>query len=286
MKRVFLGVLLIYVSQAGALPVNNLQADSLVQQVAEGLNPARPPAALSDAWQSTFLLLFVNKEGARVGSAFVVAREINGTEQTLDLLTADHVLSGYCDQITCANLQVFDNGIIKTDGAKDWRRATRALPSPNVRVVARNPRDDLALIRITTSATLDVKPLTFADAEAGTGESVFAIGYPKVFVRKNATDLDPNIIQRRWSEGLVMGVQNYGRLLAGEYLTTDADALPGNSGGPVVNAAGEVIGVLGLSGGVAATSFEYIASHYGANEGIQGAAIRLARVKAFLNWVH
>lgn len=286
MKRVFLGVFVLYAGLARALAVdtlNSLQTDPLVQQVAEGLNPETPPDALLNAWRATFLFAFVDpNKDSKVGSAFVVAREIHGDTQTLDLLTANHVLEGWCDEVSCQNLHIFDNGEINTNGGTAWRSRTKSLAAPNLVVVDRDACNDLALVRITTRASLDVTPLVLADQESAPGDSVFAIGYPQAFLRKHTRDKDPNVIKRRWSEGEVLGVTDYGRLLAGEYLTTDADALPGNSGGPVVNADGEVTGVLGLTGGQAAAGFVYVAPPKGADQAIQGASIRLEKVRTFL----
>jgi serine protease Do len=97
------------------------------------------------------------------------------------------------------------------------------------RTVARDPDVDLALLQIPVQNGLPAALL--ADKMPRPGEMVFALGHP-------------------WGERdiLTVGVLSAlatARNRRGEFkvLRTDARLAPGNSGGPLLNAAGEVIGL-------------------------------------------
>ena len=95
--------------------------------------------------------------------------------------------------------------------------------------------NDLAVIRANLPAHLSV-PAVFGDSDAvRVGEPVFAIGNP--------FDLDFTV-----TSGIISGIDREahqylgGRPVRG-VLQTDAAVNPGNSGGPLFNGAGEVIGI-------------------------------------------
>ena len=104
--------------------------------------------------------------------------------------------------------------------------------------------DDLAVLRVDPEAVADIRPLPFADSdEVSIGEMAIAIGSP--FENRNSL-----------SVGVVSGlersesrIQRADSLFGGSRRTitdlvqTDAALNPGNSGGPLLNARGEVIGV-------------------------------------------
>lgn len=101
----------------------------------------------------------------------------------------------------------------------------------NVRIVATNPLLDLALLQIVTEADM---PSAFAYVPLGNsddlvqGQPVFAIGSPLG-------------LERTVSEGIV---SNRNRPFGGlVYIQSTAEISPGNSGGPLLNLYGEVIGV-------------------------------------------
>lgn len=97
-------------------------------------------------------------------------------------------------------------------------------------VIAVDPKSDVAMIRINATG---LSALTLSDSEAvQLAESVRAIGYPLSDVL--GTDV-------KVTTGTVAGiVQSRER---GKQIQIDAAINPGNSGGPVVNGAGQVIGV-------------------------------------------
>jgi len=93
-----------------------------------------------------------------------------------------------------------------------------------------DPFNDLAVIKIDTRIPLEV--LEIGDSSAvRLGESVHVIGYPFGTLLGSEVSI---------AEGVMSSRREF---LGIEYLQTDAAINPGNSGGPLVNLAGEVIGV-------------------------------------------
>ena len=85
---------------------------------------------------------------------------------------------------------------------------------------------DIALLKITTSARLTVLPLA---TQVRAGEAVVALGYP-LFLGSDIT--------------VTRGIVSAFRTIRGvDHVQTDAALNPGNSGGPLLNLRGEVVGM-------------------------------------------
>jgi putative serine protease PepD len=122
-------------------------------------------------------------------------------------------------------------------------------------VVASDPDRDLALLRVSDTSGLVAAPLA-SNADAAVGDSVVAIG--------NALALEggPTVTSGIVS-ALDRSIQTENGSLAG-LIQTDAAISSGNSGGPLVNAEGRVIGmntaVATSSGSVAASNIGFAIS--------------------------
>ena len=105
----------------------------------------------------------------------------------------------------------------------------------NTKVVGRSPADDVALLKVDAGYVAGIEPLPLADSGAvEPGEMAIAIGSP--------FGLDNSI-----SVGVVSGIERsrpgmLRRPITG-MIQTDATLNPGNSGGPLLNADGEVMGI-------------------------------------------
>ena len=101
------------------------------------------------------------------------------------------------------------------------------------RVLGRDPDTDLAVLRAETSDTLPVARLGNSKAVMP-GQIAIAIGNPLGF-------------QSTVTAGIVSAVgrtlMGHGGRMIGDVIQTDAALNPGNSGGPLVSSAGEVIGI-------------------------------------------
>jgi serine protease Do len=98
-------------------------------------------------------------------------------------------------------------------------------------VVGRDRRVDLALAKVDAGARLPVLPLGDSNA-LRVGELVLALGHP--FGLEQTVSF--GIVSRK---GAPLGAAAPGF----DYIQTDAAVNPGNSGGPLVNVAGQVVGV-------------------------------------------
>ena len=103
-------------------------------------------------------------------------------------------------------------------------------------VVRSDEANDLAIVQVSAPEHL-LSPATFADSgQVRPGEPVFAIGNPFGFDFTVTSGIVSAINRQSPTEGVG------GQPLRG-MIQTDAAVNPGNSGGPLFNAAGEVIGV-------------------------------------------
>jgi serine protease Do len=131
------------------------------------------------------------------------------------LITNDHVVEGSTELTVVVYRQA-------TDGLRkdEYKR---------IRIVATSELLDLALIKIEPDEPEVFVTVPLSDSNVLTqGESVFAVG-------------NPMGLERSLSEGIVA---LRSRLSGGQtYVQTTAALSPGNSGGPLFNMAGEVIGV-------------------------------------------
>ncbi len=101
----------------------------------------------------------------------------------------------------------------------------------NGRVIGQDARVDLALVRIEGAANLPTLPLGDSN-RLRVGEFVMALGHP--FGLEQSVSF--GIVSRKGSP-LTVAAPGF------DFIQTDAAINPGNSGGPLVNMAGQVVGV-------------------------------------------
>jgi len=152
---------------------------------------------------------YVEDGGGGQGSAFVYNDDY--------LVTNEHVVAD-ADEVY---VRYRDSGWIETS------------------IAAVDVYSDLAVLEIRTKPE-SATPLPFVDAEPGVGTEVVAIGNP--------FGLSGSV-----SAGIVSGVDRTLPAANGfsisDAIQTDAAVNPGNSGGPLVNLDGEVVGVINSGGG-------------------------------------
>ena len=117
------------------------------------------------------------------------------------------------------------------EGAQSVQVRLASGPRLSGTVVGRDARVDLALVKVTVPAPLPVLPL--GDSEAlRVGELVLALGHP--FGLEQTVSF--GIVSRKGAP-LLVAAPGF------DFIQTDAAVNPGNSGGPLVNMAGQVVGV-------------------------------------------
>lgn len=108
------------------------------------------------------------------------------------------------------------------------------------RVLGRDPSDDLALLKL-DGGTTKLRPLPLGDSDsARVGDQVVAIGNPYGLQRTLATGV---------VAALGRQLQAPNGFTIGQVIQTDAAIAPGSSGGPLLDAAGRVIGIAANSSG-------------------------------------
>lgn len=168
----------------------------------------RVPTAVAAKRYSRAVVLVRTAVGQ--GSGFFVTEDGH-------LLTNFHVVEG--EKRVSVTQFVEDGGTMKRVVYKD------------VDIVATAPFYDLAVLRV-PKLLHAVEPVVFAaDDDVAVGETVFTIG-------------NPMGLERSVTEGVV---SQTGRLFQGLlFLQVDAPVNPGNSGGPLFNSRGQMIGVINM----------------------------------------
>lgn len=129
----------------------------------------------------------------------------------------------------------------------------RVLPGE---VLSCDPKRDVALVK---TAAIPFDPLPIRTSDPGAGEEVFAIGSP-------LGDAFNGSVTR----GVVSGFRD---TPSGRFLQSDVSILPGNSGGPLVDAAGYVVGIADLATGLKGGNMNFFIP---AAEALTKLSIRLA----------
>lgn len=200
-------------SEANTVSVVKQRQDGLVYISVTESSASSPEAQLRQRLQDQFGQQFGLPEGGATpeakgtGSGFFV-------DSKGDIITNNHVVDGASD-IT-----------IRLHGSKQTYKA---------KVVARAPDFDLALIRPEGLPADKIKPMPLGNSDnLDVGLKAIAMGAP--------FDLDFSV-----SEGIISSLERRAavgtRNIEQSVIQTDAAINPGNSGGPLLNSAGEVIGV-------------------------------------------
>jgi putative serine protease PepD len=105
----------------------------------------------------------------------------------------------------------------------------------DAQVLSVDASTDLAALKIDASDAQGVRPLELADSDkVQVGDTAIAIGYPLGLARTTTAGI---------VSGLDRSVDSPNGFSIDKVIQTDAPVNPGNSGGPLLNAKGQVIGV-------------------------------------------
>ena len=105
----------------------------------------------------------------------------------------------------------------------------------DARVLSVDASTDLAALKVDASAVQGIRPLELANSDsAQVGDTAVAIGYPLGLARTATAGI---------VSGLERQIQSPNGFSIDKVIQTDAPVNPGNSGGPLLNAKGQVIGV-------------------------------------------
>ena len=201
------------VSAAACVP-GDADLDARIEQaVADALGKAATPdlrAVYQQAWPSVF---YIDPEDGQHGTGWLLTPGV--------IVTAAHVVSD-SERVTV-------------------RQA--AAPALSAAVAGIDERRDVALLRYDAAATplgTGAAPLVLGDADINdvAGE-LLALGYSGSGVKGDGTVGSPKA-----NAGILSQITNFGAQSYGRNLEMDAPIDPGDSGGPVLNTSGEVVGMV------------------------------------------
>jgi S1-C subfamily serine protease len=171
------------------------------------------------------------------GVAFVTSTVVQKTESPFNLFGGGETQKQ--GQATGSGIVIDGNGTILTnyhviENAIKVTVSFEKGKAVEAKVVGKDPSNDLAVLRIPTDG-LTLHPLTLGDSSTvEVGDPVLAIG-------------NPFDLERTLTTGVISALQREITAPNGftidHVLQTDAPINPGNSGGPLLNIAGEVIGI-------------------------------------------
>jgi len=148
-----------------------------------------------------------NLRATQSGSGFIISREGH-------VLTNRHVILD-ADQI-----------VVQLDDGRAFSK---------VKKLGQDPRSDVAILRIENRTTRPLPVAALGDSDAlEVGEWVIAIGAPFQL----ASSVSVGVVSATGRTGVVPG-----RASNEDFIQTDAALNPGNSGGPLINLDGHVIGI-------------------------------------------
>jgi S1-C subfamily serine protease len=195
------------------------------------------PATPSNASQRKFGLtpheVYVR---AAPGVAFVTSTIVQKSESPFNLFGQEGQRQG---QATGSGIVISSNGTILTnyhvvENAVKVTVSFEKGKTVEAQVIGKDPSNDLAVLKISTDG-LTLHPLTLGDSSAvQVGDPVYAIG-------------NPFDLERTLTTGVISALQRQitapNGFTIGNVLQTDAPINPGNSGGPLLDSAGQVIGI-------------------------------------------
>jgi len=173
------------------------------------------------------------------GVAFVTSTVVQKSESSLNLFGGGGEEATRQGQDTGSGIVIDSNGTILTnyhvvENAIKVTVSFEKGKSVEAKVVGKDPSNDLAVLRISPDG-LTLHPLTLGDSSTvQVGDPVLAIGNPFDLERTLTTGVI-SALQRQITAPNGFAIDNV--------LQTDAPINPGNSGGPLLNEAGEVIGI-------------------------------------------
>src|SRR3989344_25720 len=135
---------------------------------------------------------------------------------------------------------IVTNKHVVDDSDAEYKIVTRDDKTYEVEKIYRDPVSDLAILKISPSAGSGFKPVEMGDsAKLKVGQFVVAIGTALGEFRHTVTTGVVSGLGR----GITAGSPFEGSEKLDDVIQTDAAINPGNSGGPLLNSAGQVIGV-------------------------------------------
>jgi len=214
------GILLLTISTfavtllAAACGPSDAELDARVERMVEAALAERASGDLSAVYQRVWSSVFyVEPEDGQHGTGWLLEPGV--------IVTASHVVSGSVEVTV--------------------RQA--AAPAFSATVAGMDERRDVALLRYDVAATqmgIGAAPLALGDADIhDIARELLALGYSGSGVKG-----DGQVGSPKANAGILSQITNFGAQSYGRNLEMDAPIDPGDSGGPVLNTSGMVVGMV------------------------------------------
>ena len=225
------------------------------------------PSFVRNAAEGVYFLKLDEAKSADFATAVLVKASYGPAVSELYFLTNAHVFEEQCHQLgRCKNLKLYQNIELIFDFETKKIKGQGENEIDHVEIVRLSQNPDLALLRATvlTRPSQNFHILQLAtNCSLASGEQLFTIGFPGVNYRYNfASQSLPgsDTIVKRWSQGIYETTNNMAiDKISGphEFLFTSVDTLPGNSGGPLLNSRGEIVGISQASSAIPENGYRY-----------------------------
>ncbi|MEZ6129892.1 MAG: trypsin-like peptidase domain-containing protein [Planctomycetaceae bacterium] len=208
--------------------VVRIPLDKIKERIEDKPTEAEPVATTTESGMlksATLPVRTVKELVSRFAEGVVLIQNPDGLGSGFIISDSGHCVTNY--HVVEGQTRIAVTIFHRTESGEFQRIAIR-----DVRILALNPHFDLALLQIPEQKGIRFRPVFVADNDSQTeGDSVFAIGSPLG-------------LERSVSEGIV---SSKNRNMDGiVYIQTTAQVNPGNSGGPLFNSRGEVVGVINM----------------------------------------